>query len=89
MPGDKRYWFPAKRHGWGWGFPSSWQGWVVLGLYVVLVVLGAFALLPLLKHPAVYFSVYLGYVAILTGLFLAICWWKGEPPRWRWGGDDD
>lgn len=24
------YWFPAKRYGWGWGLPSSWQGWVVL-----------------------------------------------------------
>jgi len=88
MPDDKKYWFPAKRYGWGWGFPSSWQGWVVLGLYIVLGVLGAFVFLPLLRHPVVYFSVYLGYVAVLTGLFLAICWWKGEPPRWRWGDDN-
>ena len=25
-----RYWFPAKRYGWGWGLPAVWQGWVVL-----------------------------------------------------------
>jgi xanthine/uracil permease len=29
-----------------------------------------------------------GFVAAMSGLSLAliaICWWKGEPPRWRWG----
>jgi hypothetical protein len=25
-----RYWFPAKRYGWGWGLPVTWQGWAVL-----------------------------------------------------------
>lgn len=23
-------WFPAKSHGWGWGVPKVWQGWVAL-----------------------------------------------------------
>lgn len=27
---NRKYWFPAKRFGWGWGLPSAWQGWVVL-----------------------------------------------------------
>lgn len=27
-------------------------------------------------------------VFILTGVLIAICWYKGEPPGWRWGGDD-
>lgn len=26
----KKIWFPAKRYGWGWGLPVTWQGWVVL-----------------------------------------------------------
>jgi hypothetical protein len=30
---------------------------------------------------------FLIYVGVLTVLLVAICWLKGEPPRWRWGGD--
>ena len=26
-------------------------------------------------------------VWILAILLIAICWWKGEKPRWRWGKD--
>lgn len=33
MPNGKSYWFPAKRYGWGWGPPATWQGWVVLLLW--------------------------------------------------------
>ena len=29
MNKEMRYWFPAKRYGWGWGPPQTWQGWVV------------------------------------------------------------
>ena len=29
-----RYWFPAKRYGWGWGPPATWQGWAVLAAFV-------------------------------------------------------
>jgi hypothetical protein len=27
------------------------------------------------------------YLAVLCGLLVAIAWFKGEPPRWRWGDD--
>ena len=37
MTEQSRYWFPAKRYGWGWGFPTTWQGWLVIALYVVLI----------------------------------------------------
>ncbi len=30
MSVEKKYWFPAKRYGWGWGIPNVWQGWLVL-----------------------------------------------------------
>ena len=32
-----------------------------------------------------------GFVLLLTGALIAICWIKGEPPRWRWGkrSEDD
>jgi hypothetical protein len=41
------YWFPAKRRGWGWGPPNSWQGWVVLAAFFALLAAGAALLLGL------------------------------------------
>ena len=29
MQTERKYWFPAKRYGWGWGMPNTWQGWLV------------------------------------------------------------
>jgi hypothetical protein len=82
MTTEPRYWFRAKRYGWGWGLPSAWQGWVVLLSFVVLLVLGFF-LFPPDDEP----GTYLALVVVLSVLLVAICWLKGEPPRWRWGGD--
>ena len=78
---DKKYWFPAKRYGWGWGIPSSWQGWVVLCAFVVLVTLGS-----VVVPPDKQLGWYLGFVGLCSTLLIAVCWLKGEPPRWRWGG---
>ncbi len=33
MTNHLTYWFPAKRYRWGWGLPSVWQGWVVMGIF--------------------------------------------------------
>jgi hypothetical protein len=82
MPPDGQYWFPAKRYGWGWGPPITWQGWVVMLAFAVLLVAGALILLPG-QSPAEF----IGYVVVLTVLLTGVCWWKGEPPRWRWGGE--
>ena len=81
MPRDDGYWFPAKRYGWGWGPPSNWQGWAVLAGYVVLSWIGV-ATIP--RHSLASF---IAYMVVLSLLFIAVCWWKGEPRRWRWGGD--
>lgn len=79
----RKYWFAAKRHGYGWGLPSAWQGWVVLGVYVVLA-LGGIPRVQAVRGNLVY----LGYLSVLTAGFVAICWITGEPPRWRAGGRD-
>lgn len=79
-----RYWFPAKRFGWGWGPPCAWQGWVVLVGYVGLIVAVA-----LICPPGKSLAGYLGSVFMLSAVLVAICWWKGEPPRWRWGDRDE
>ncbi|RVU06407.1 hypothetical protein EOE18_06210 [Novosphingobium umbonatum] len=82
-----KYWFPAKRYGWGWGVPLCWQGWTVLTVYTLIVM--ATPLLPAIlswsggKGAAVSTIT----VLIATAALIAICYRKGEPPRWRWGGD--
>lgn len=74
------YWFPAKRYGWGWSFPTAWQGWAVIAGYVALIAAGAFAI-----HPDLRPGLFVAYLILLTVVLIAICWAKGEPPRWRWG----
>ena len=76
------YWFPAKRYGWGWGIPSTWQGWVVLIGFVILLALGS-AFFP----PTVNVVAYLLYTLGLSAVLIGICYLKGEPPKWRWGKD--
>jgi hypothetical protein len=75
-----RYWFPAKTYGWGWGLPSTWEGWSVLAVFVALVVAAVFLFPPRIE-PAAFYACIVGLTALLVG----ICWLKGEPPRWRWG----
>lgn len=77
----RKIWFPAKRYGWGWGLPVAWQGWLVLASYVVLLLAGKFYLLS--SHHVLGFVV---YVLILTMILVVICRYKGEPAKWRWGG---
>ena len=81
MQRDGRYWFPAKRYGWGWGPPNNWQGWSVVAGFAALIAVGAATILPR-SHTG-----FIGCVAVLSVLLIGVCWWKGEPPRWRWGGD--
>lgn len=76
------YWFPAKRYGWGWGPPITWQGWVVFAAFIALVAAGTLWFPPH-KMPVPY----LVYVVLLCAVLTGICWLKGEPPRWRWGDD--
>jgi hypothetical protein len=73
-----RYWFPAKRHGWGWGLPTVWQGWLALTVFFGAVAAGAFFFPPGSAAAIV-------YVIVACVLFTGLCWLKGEPPRWRWG----
>lgn len=80
MSKEGKYWFPAKRYGWGWGAPSTWQGWLVLGIYLTVVVTVALLFSPE-TQPAIYIS-----SLVVASLVLAlVCWLKGEPTRWRWG----
>jgi hypothetical protein len=80
MDQGRRYWFAAKRYGWGWGLPLTWQGWVVYLVWFAAL-FGGLVLLGLRQLPVPH----LIFVLAMLGLLLAICYWKGEPPRWRSG----
>lgn len=77
---EKTYWFPAKQFGWGWGFPTAWQGWAVMAAF-----LAGMAALPRIVPE----DRYLIGVAVLVALLLLVCFLKGERPRWRWGNEDE
>ena len=80
MRAQPAYWFPAKRYGWGWGLPCTWQGWLVLALFAAGLGIGALEMPP--HRDALAFA---AWTALLTVGLVACCWIKGEPPRWRWG----
>jgi hypothetical protein len=76
---DPEYWFPAKRYGWGWGPPSCWQGWAVFLSWLALFFAGVgfFIARSSLMHVP--------FAAAMVIALLLVCYWKGEPPHWRWG----
>jgi hypothetical protein len=82
-PDRERYWFPAKRYGWGWGPPVVWQGWVVLIVWGAVLIGGMLRL-----QRAQHLGPMLAYVTVMSLLLIAICYAKGERPRWRWGDRD-
>ena len=60
--------------------PTAWQGWFVIAAVACLVLGGAVVLLPTYG-----LAVIVAYSVLLCLMLVAICWLKGEPPRWRWG----
>jgi hypothetical protein len=79
--GTVRYWFPAKRYGWGWGLPVTWQGWIVLLVWFAALMAGVTLRFAPHLHPIGFVL----FLLLMTTVLMAICYAKGEPPRWRWG----
>ena len=71
-----KLWFRRKCFGWGWT-PCSWEGWLVLAIWVVLFYVSA----NLIDHEWLKNVV---IMVILTGILLLICLKKGEKPKWQW-----
>lgn len=76
MSNKKKIWFPAKTYGYGWGLPCSWQGWMVLLVYIALIVTAP--RIALLNKQPMFYSAYVG---ILTLILIGICMWKGGRPH--------
>lgn len=80
----EKLWFKRKRYGWGWT-PSTWQGWLVTLVYIVLVVASALTLDENSPPREIIFTFALPLV-LLTITFIRIAYKKGEKPHWQWGG---
>ncbi len=78
-----KLWFRAKQYGWGW-YPCSWEGWVVTGVFAVLIVILA---TRVQEYMATKDGMLLFFSALfsLIGLLMIVAYKKGERPRWRWG----
>lgn len=80
----QRYWFKRKVFGWGWT-PVRWQGWLVIAVYLAII-LCFFTKADTTAHSGsdtlIVFS--LPFI-ISTAILIAICYAKGEKPKWQWG----
>ncbi|MFI5260631.1 MAG: hypothetical protein ACHQU0_02460 [Candidatus Paceibacteria bacterium] len=85
----ERLWFKRKLYGWGWT-PALWQGWAVLAVAILYIFWAVIGFIPATKGSAVVPNgeVFLFVMKlVLVVIFLvAMCYWKGEKPRWQWGG---
>lgn len=81
MMHDDDAWFEPQRYGYGAGLPIRWQGWAVLGLYVLVVITAA---LLAERHPVVFWTI----LVVATVALIAVCAAKTRGGfRWRWGHD--
>jgi len=60
--------------------PITWQGWAVLAGFFILLLAGI-----LVEPPQHSPAGFVAYAVVLAVVLTGVCWWKGEPPRWRWG----
>lgn len=83
MATEQEYWFPAKRYGWGWGLPVTWQGWLTCALWLCVLIASGLAFMP--RSPASFLLA----AAIDTAALMLVCYLKGAPLGWRWGDNED
>jgi hypothetical protein len=76
-----KYWFRNKRYGWGWGLPASPAGWTFFLIWLTALLVGTVRLRR--YHPLAPVA----FLALMTAVLVYVCYKKGEPPSWRWGGD--
>jgi hypothetical protein len=83
----ERVWFKAKKYGSEWT-PSTWQGWVVILIYVATIAAAAFEFLRP-KPTTVGWIEYFSSIAVATVILITVCVKTGGKPGWRWGNRKD
>lgn len=89
MSNPNDYWFKRRRYGWGW-FPITWQGWSVVGLYILIIAAGATAFTDAPQDSANLESALYSFILVASTISLIrVGYAKGPVPRWRWGKRPD
>ena len=78
------YWFKAKLYGWGWT-PATRQGWFTMLFFIALIAANAYRIDTVSHLGNDMLINFILETALLIGVFITICWKKGERPRWQWG----
>lgn len=80
---ERKYWFKAKRYGYGW-YPASWQGWTSTVFYLTALI---FVISGSEKDPELTgdYKFVIEQIVSLTALLIVLCYMTGEKARWRWG----
>ncbi len=92
----QKMWFKAKQYGWGW-YPATWQGWLVLAVYLAIVIgMAVLVFGPLAKTNGAppanlpqMIALFVLVDVVATGALITICYKTGEKPTWRWGSKKD
>lgn len=79
-----RYWFAAKKYGYGW-VPATYEGWFVLVGFLGLIGGGAWFISNLFPRSEDFLVVFLPWVFLLSVVLILVAYRTGEPPRWHWG----
>jgi hypothetical protein len=83
---SSKLWFKARKYGWGWT-PITWEGWVLVGVYLIFCILAGVLLIPNFDDEigVVYITAFGLFIISLTSFLVGISYRKGEAPAWRWG----
>jgi hypothetical protein len=80
----QKYWFKTKKYGYGWGLPQTWQGWLVMAIYLLVVFWNLSTIGPR-SGSFLEAITQISPTLFATVALLIICYKTGEKPRWRWG----
>ena len=81
----EQYWFKRRRYGYGWT-PVTWQGWLTVVFFLVVVLYGTVALDDTPNNTSSKEAlIYLVFLSINVVLLVIISSKKGPKPKWRWG----
>lgn len=82
----KKLWFRAKRFGYGW-YPGSWEGFLVLALYLCVVMLLVWHGRELSAGISVLTQIIFPSLSATAALLLC-CYLTGETAYWNWSWRD-
>jgi hypothetical protein len=81
---DAGFWFKPKVYGFG-ATPVTWQGWALIGVYVVIVVAATLIFVSRQKSSPAWMS-WIAVMVVATSVMTLASWLKTDGTwHWRWG----